>query len=83
MKIVEEGGPSAATAQAAIDALVAADQTLAQTAIDKAIAAGGDQRKINMALGNMAKAQEELDKGRPDKAIERFKKAWENAQKAL
>mgnify|MGYP000592446827 FL=1 len=31
----------------------------------------------------MNKAQKELDKGKPDKAIDKFKKAWEHALKAM
>jgi tetratricopeptide (TPR) repeat protein len=67
----------------AIDEIVTADRQLAQDAIDAAIAGGGDPNDIEKALREMAKAQEELDKGKPDKAIDHYKKAWEKAQKAL
>ena len=67
----------------AIDLLVLVDATLAKTAIDDAISAGGDTKEITKAQEEMAKAQEELDKGKPDKAIEHYRKAWEHAQKAL
>lgn len=82
-KIVKDQGPIAANAQAAIDLLVGADAALAQNAIDEAIAAGGEAKEIAKAEEEMDKAQKELDKGDFDKAIERYKKAWEHAQKAL
>jgi len=31
----------------------------------------------------MDKAQEKLDEGKPDKAIDHYKKAWEHAQNAM
>ena len=31
----------------------------------------------------MTKAQEDLDKGKPDKAIEHYRRAWQKAEKAL
>ena len=90
MKIVRSGGPSAGDAQTAIDTLVSADETLAQNAIDEAIAVGGDPKEIAKAEEEMTKAQQELDHtkkdGTPDprydKAIDHYKKAWEHACKA-
>jgi hypothetical protein len=74
---------------AEINALVAADEALAQTAIDDAIDGGGDQKDIEKAYKELEKAQEELDHtkkdGTPDphydKAIDHYKKAWEHACK--
>ncbi|MCK4355890.1 right-handed parallel beta-helix repeat-containing protein, partial [Candidatus Bipolaricaulota bacterium] len=80
-KIVKAEGDYAADAQAAIDTLVAADEALAQTAIDDAIAGGGDAKEIAKANKEMGKAQEEFNKGHFDKAIEHYKKAWEHACK--
>jgi hypothetical protein len=74
MKIAEP--PAEVTA--AIAALVAADELLAQTAIDEA----ADGREKNAALAEMAKAAEELARGRPDKAIGHYKKAWQHATRA-
>jgi hypothetical protein len=68
---------------AEIRALVSADETLAQTAIEEAIAASGDQKEIDKALKEIDKAQEEIDKGHFDKAIEHYKKAWHHAQVAM
>ena len=31
----------------------------------------------------MKKAQDELDKNRPDKAIDRYKKAWKHTQQSM
>lgn len=94
MKVVKDGGEYAGEAQEAIDALVAADATLAQVAIDQAVAQaevlgcdeGSDSEVCKKALKEIAKAQEEmakaqaeLDKGKPDKAIDHYKKAWYHA----
>ena len=67
----------------AIDALVAADEGLAQTAIDE-VACGGAgkcQKELDAAIEEMGKATAELP-GNPDKAIDHTKKAWEHAMKA-
>ena len=67
----------------AITLLVEADRTLAQVAIDDAVGAGGDGKKIAKADKEMAKAQKDINKGKYDKAIHHYKKAWEHAQKAV
>ena len=66
-----------------IAALVNIDQVLAQFAIDLAIAAPGDAKEIAKALKEMGKAAEEIGKGHLGHAIDKYKKAWEHAQKAL
>jgi len=70
----------------AVDLLVGISEQLATDAIDDAQAFTGDKKvdkKIKKANKEMDKAQKELDKGKPDKAISKYKKAWEHAQKAL
>lgn len=47
-----------------------------------AIALGGNSKDIKKAREEMAKAEKELAKGKPDKAIEHFAKAWEKATKS-
>lgn len=69
--------------QVVVDALVSADQALAQRALDAATEASGDPRDLSKALKEMAKAAKELEKGRPDKAIDHYGKAWKKAQKAI
>ena len=76
-------GPAETDAQAVIDVLVDADQTLAATAIADAVADGGDARYIEKAEQQMAAALDDLAWDRPDKAIDHYKKAWRYAQKAL
>ena len=76
-------GPAEADVQHVIDALVKADETLAATAIDEAIAAGGDAQDIAKAEREMGRALDDLGRDRPDKAIDHYKKAWSYAQKAL
>ena len=39
-------------------------------------------KEIEKAEKDLAKAQDELDKGKPDKAIDKYKKAWKHAQHA-
>ena len=51
----------AAEVAGVLDALVAADQALARTAIDEAIAAGGDPKKLADAERQMEKASEEWE----------------------
>jgi len=84
------------TTSLAIDGLITADQVLASTAIEQAIAnaeeagcydEGNDDaecqkilRGIARAEEEMDKAKEEIDKGKYDKAIDHYKKAWDHAQ---
>lgn len=74
-----------------IDDLVSADEMLAKRSIEDAKAIIVEdphkQRIINksieMAEDEMAKAYDEIDKGRPAKAIVKFGLAWEHAQHAI
>ncbi|MBT8198000.1 MAG: ExeM/NucH family extracellular endonuclease, partial [Acidimicrobiia bacterium] len=66
-----------------IAALVQVDADLAQGAIDIAVATGGDTKDITKALKEMVKAEHYLNKGKPDNAVDRYKKAWERATKAI
>ncbi len=69
--------------QAAVDALVQADQGLAQKAINDATALLGSQAPGNSALQQaQARFNEALafaQQGKADKAIEKFGKSWEKA----
>ena len=47
------------------------------------MAGNGTAKEIEQAEEEMGKAQEELDKGHFDHAIDKYKKAWEHARKAL
>jgi len=69
-----------------IGLLVGIAHELATDAIDDAQAHAGDKKvdkEIKKSIKEMNKAQKELEKGKPDKAIDKYKKAWEHAQKAL
>jgi len=69
-----------------IDILVGITQKLATDAIDDAQAFSGDKKadkEIKKSNKEMSKAQKELDKGKLDKAIDKYKKAWEHALKAM
>jgi len=99
VKILEKASVDQAvkdTALEAIEHLIMADQALASTAIEQAIAKAYDAgcydegnddaecrkvlRKITRAQEEMAEAEEEIDKGKYDKAIDHYKKAWEQVQ---
>ena len=66
-----------------LDSLVAADQTLARTAIDEATAAGGDPGILAEAEQQMQKAADELAKGHVPESIDHYGGAWEKAQQAV
>jgi hypothetical protein len=63
--------------------LVESSRARAQDAIDVAIAESGKLKEIDKAQAEIFKAQNDLDKGKPDKAIEHYKRAWEKARKAV
>ena len=75
VKTVDVSGP--------IADIVEIDRGMAQDAIDDVTANGGDPKEIAKANEEMGKAQTELDNGKPDKAIEHYRKAWQHAVKAL
>ena len=80
--LMEITNPPAPEIAAVIQALVDADQSLAQTAIMDATAARGDPRKIAKALNEMDKAASEVTKGHFDNAVEHYEHAWQQAQQA-
>ncbi len=63
--------------------LAAADERLAQTAIDDAIAAGGNAGKLNKADKQMNKGDAAVANGKYDDAIKYYRKAWKHAMKAI
>ncbi|MFW2338729.1 MAG: endonuclease/exonuclease/phosphatase family protein, partial [Acidimicrobiia bacterium] len=66
-----------------VAAIVEAFAVVADTAIQDAIAAGGDPWYIDRALDEMAAAAALVADGDFDQAIDRYKKAWMDAQKAI
>lgn len=81
-KLLEVDVPPAVVTDT-IDMLANLAEVIAQQRIDSAIAQGGDLGKIAEAFERMAKADDEQAKGKPDKAIEERKHAWEKARDAL
>jgi len=71
----------------ALEDLISADSTIAETAISEASVYAGTSKKVDheieKAERNLAKAQQELDKGGHAKAIKRFENAWKHAQLAI
>lgn len=82
LKVVATGGAIAVQAQNAINELVAVDKEIAQLAIDEATSGGGDPKTIAQANAQMTAAQQALTAGRPDTAIDKYKKAWQSAIKS-
>ncbi|MHC4164676.1 MAG: hypothetical protein ACYSUM_21365 [Planctomycetota bacterium] len=66
-----------------IDDVALADRALAQKAIDDAIAASGTASDIAKAQAQMEDAADDLADGDPDKAIEHYEHAWNDAQRAM
>jgi hypothetical protein len=67
----------------AVNTLVAVSRTLAQTALDEAIAAPGDATKIAKAQKAMNKGDQDRNKGKYANAISHYEEAWEYAQAAV
>jgi beta-glucanase (GH16 family) len=83
VELLKIRGPEAAAAQAAINALVGVDEGLASTAIAIAELNGGTASDIAKARKEMGKAEAELAKNRPDRAIIRYRQAWYHATKSI
>jgi len=66
-----------------IKSIVDISNSLAQTALKEAMAAGSSQKEIDKALNETDKALEQISKGKYDKAIGHYKKAWVHARKAM
>lgn len=75
----------------AINNLVKADETLAKVAIEDAkltpVQNPKNQKKVDQKIKSaekeLAKAYEELEKGKQDNAIKTFEKAWKHSQQAI
>lgn len=76
------GAPSAAI-QLVIDDLVETAETLAQIEINLAVASDGNARHIDQALAQMDKAAEDIENGKPVKAVSHYRNAWIKALVAL
>ena len=63
--------------------LTTISRSLAQTALDEAIAGHGDAKRISQAQSKLSKGDSEAAKGKLDKAIAQYEDTWEYAQQAL
>ncbi len=81
-KIVDKGEPEAGAVQDAIDDLVGIAATLADNAIAIAELNDADPRYITRAFKEITAADKDLAKGRVDKAIVHYGKAWGYATRA-
>src|SRR5262249_44248849 len=69
--------------QSFINRLLASDQMLAQTAINDATAAGGDNKKLSKAAGEMSDAVNFIAAGKFDNAVNEFGDAWKLALQSM
>jgi len=72
-----------ATIQGWIDAIVAADRSLALDAINAAVLAGGDAKKVADANKELAKGDAEGADGKSTQAIDHYLNAWKKAVDAV
>jgi len=68
---------------AAITSLTTISRSLAQTALDEAIAGSGDAGKIAKAQSKLSKGNAEAARGKAANAIAQYEDAWEYAQQSL
>jgi hypothetical protein len=80
--VVRSPDPRSGPARGAIDDLLLSQEVVARTAIDAAVAAGGNPAEIARARDALARAQLEQAAGNWDKAVDDYKKAWEHATRA-
>jgi len=71
------------TLQGFIDRLVGADKALAKVAIDDALTAHGDLKKINKANGELGKGDAGVADSHFTDAIEHYRNAWKHAIEAV
>ncbi len=83
MFIAGSRAPESIEAQRAIDLLVAADETLAQVAINRATINGGTARDIDKAELQLIEAQNSVAAGQFFRAIGRYRNAWYFATKSV
>jgi predicted extracellular nuclease len=72
-----------ATVASLVELILDADRALAQTALDAAIAGGGQPQQIERAQAEMARGDADRAAGRYGQAVIRYKAAWEHAINAL
>ncbi len=65
------------------EAIVDAARMLAQTAVDDAVAAGGNAKDVGAAQAALTKGDAAMAGGKFEQALDSYKTAWEKAQKAL
>ncbi len=84
---LELGASNGAVVGEVVECVVVAARRLAREAIDLALESAGSGKKpskeIAAAEEEMTEGEEAVSAGDPGKAIDHFRKAWEDAQKAL
>jgi hypothetical protein len=80
--VVKASEPRSAMARLAIDDLLLSEEVVARTAINLAVAAGGNPAEIARARDALSRAQLEQSAGDWDNAVDSYRKAWEHATRA-
>jgi beta-lactamase superfamily II metal-dependent hydrolase len=62
--------------QPLINRIVSASRAIAAIAINDAVTAGGNQKKVDKARGDLARGDSEAASGKAENAIDRFSNAW-------
>ena len=73
----------AGASQAEIDQIVAESAAAAAAAVQTAEQNGGDEKRIDAALRRIEQAEADVAAGRDSKAVQNYRKAWQEATKAL
>jgi hypothetical protein len=83
--VKDKGTPDAviSTAFTAIDRLVGIDIELAKIQLQDSTETGGDSKKLSQAINSIARATNDDQAGKPSKAIDDAKQAWQFAVQAL
>jgi len=79
LRNTNQSNAPAAVFQAEIDQILAVDRQLAVNAIADAAAKGSKADKIKRANNELLKGDQEAGLDHPDKAIDHYKNAWNNA----
>ena len=81
--LASNDGPIGSQAGQAIDTLLVAAQSLAETGLGDAIIAGGNARRISRSQAALDDAHEGAAGDSPVRAIDDFGRAWQQARQAL
>lgn len=82
-QVANDNVPEAAAAQSAVDQLLVVDESLAQIALNRAVANNGRSRFLDRAADELVKGQDDVVNGRFLQAVAHYRLAWSFAVKAV